>query len=117
MAPDKPAETCHILNLLYSCNDKKFNELDSDPAVLIHNYIYIDENTTNLFPGLADTSNATGGRLDEERPEAPPSKPQTGTDALERSPNIAAATHEHIRLGTVLGALAAGVLGTAALAL
>lgn len=94
-----------------------FHELATDPAVIIHNFIYIDESTTHLFPGLVDTANGTGGRLEEEKPRAPPSKPQTGTDASVSKPETAAATREHIRLGTVLGVLAAGVLGITVLAL
>ncbi|OCL10097.1 alpha/beta-hydrolase [Glonium stellatum] len=55
--PPQPATTCYMLSLTSTCTDKQIDEVLNGTA-LVYDWVLIDENTTNLFPGVFGT-NAT----------------------------------------------------------
>lgn len=57
-APESPEPTCYILDL-FSCTDDQFDAVLNNTA-LIHDYILIDEFTTDLFPGIGNGSITSG---------------------------------------------------------
>ena len=51
--PGSPSFQCYILDLADTCTDDQMNSV-WDGSGLIHDYILIDKNQTNLFPGVGN---------------------------------------------------------------